>query len=173
MRLAFEAVVSLVIVASTGAFQAAAPNYTIEEAVALAQTQNPDIAVARQRLKAARGGLIEARSGYLPSVVSTGLLRERQHQTDSRLRDEDYNASLRVVQNLYTGGAVSSQVAMAKLSLEKQDLELKAVSDRVAMDVRVVFNQPTAPTSRWSPKLSSWRPARRPKVLFSGSPTSM
>ena len=97
MRLVFEAVVSLVIVASAGALQAAAPNYTMEQAVALAQTQNPDIAVARQKLKAARGGLIEARSGYLPSIVSTGLARERQHQTDSRLRDEDYNASLRVV----------------------------------------------------------------------------
>jgi outer membrane protein TolC len=141
MHLAFEAVVSLVIVASTGVLQAAAPNYTIEQAVALAQTQNPDIAVARQKLKAARGGLIEARSGYLPSVVSTGLARERQHQTDSRLRDEDYSASLRVVQSLYTGGAVTSQVAIAQLNLQKQDLELKAVSDRVAMDVRVAFNE--------------------------------
>jgi len=141
MRLVFEAVVSLVIVASTGALQAAAPNYTMEQAVALAQTQNPDIAVARQKLKAARGGLIEARSGYLPSIVSSGLARERQHQTDSRLRDEDYNASLRVVQSLYTGGAVRSQVAIAQLNLEKQDLELKAVCDRVAMDVRVAFNE--------------------------------
>lgn len=141
MRLAFAAQVLLVLLAPTGALQAAAPVYTLEQAVALAQTQNPDIAVARQKLKAARGGLIEARSGYLPSVVSTGLLRERQHQTDSRLRDEDYNADVRVLQNLYTGGAVSSQVAIAKLNLEKQDLELKAVSDRVAMEVRVAFNE--------------------------------
>jgi outer membrane protein len=141
MRLAFAAFVILLTLTSTGALQAVAPVYTLEQAVALAQTQNPDIAVARQKLKAARGGLIEARSGYLPSVVSTGLLRERQHQTDSRLRDEDYSASLRLVQNLYTGGAVTSQVAIAQLNLEKQDLELKAVSDRVAMDVRVAFNE--------------------------------
>src|SRR6266566_4428122 len=141
MRLVFEAVVSLVIVASAGALQAAAPNYTIEQAVALAQTQNPDIAVARQKLKAARGGLIEARSGYLPSVVSTGLLRERQHQTDSRLRDEDYSASLRVVQSLYTGGAVTSQVAMAKLNIDKQEYEFQEITNRVAMDVRIGFNE--------------------------------
>jgi outer membrane protein len=141
MRLAFAAFLVLVTFGSTGALRAAPPIYTLEQAVALAQTQNPDIAVARQKLKAARGSLIEARSGYLPSVVSTGLLRERQHQTDSRLRDEDYSASLRLVQNLYTGGAVTSQVAIAQLNLEKQDLELKAVSDRVAMDVRVAFNE--------------------------------
>jgi len=141
MRLAFGALVLFVMLGWTGLIQAAAPTYTIEQAVALAQIQNPDIAVARQKLKAARGGLIEARSGYLPSIVSTGLARERQHQTDSRLRDEDYNASLRVVQNLYTGGAVRSQVAIAQLNLEKQDFELKAVCDRVAMDVRVAFNE--------------------------------
>lgn len=143
MRLAFEKVVLLVACASAWAAptQSATPTYTIEEAVALAQTQNPEIIIARKKLQAARGGLIEARSGFLPSVVSTGLFREREHQSDSRLRNEDYNASVRVVQNLYTGGAVTSQVAIAQLNLDKQDLELRALSDRVAMDVRIAFNE--------------------------------
>jgi outer membrane protein TolC len=141
MRLASGALLVLVILSLTGPIQAGTAGYSIEEAVALAQEQNPDIAIARQKLKGARGGLITARSGYLPAIVSTGLARERQHQTDSRLRDEDYSASVRVVQNLYTGGAVTSQVAIAQLNLEKQDLELKAVCDRVAMDVRVACNE--------------------------------
>jgi outer membrane protein len=140
MRLAFEALVLAVALISISTTAPAAPSHTIEEAVALAQSQNPDIAVARQKLNAARGGLIEARSGYLPSVVSTGLFREREHQSDSRLRDEDYNASVRVVQTLYSGRAVPSQVAIARLNLEKQRLELEAVSNRVAMDVRIAFN---------------------------------
>ena len=50
-----------------------------------------------------------------------GLLDKRQHQAETRLRDEDYNASLRLQQNLYTGGAVSSQVAIAKLLLDKAE----------------------------------------------------
>jgi outer membrane protein len=141
MRLASGALVFLFLVAATGGLRAVASSYDIEQAVALAQEQNPDIAIARQKLKGARGGLIEARSGYLPSVVSNGLLRERKTQTETRLRDEDYSASLGVVQSLYTGGAVRSQVAIAKLTLEKQDLELKAVCDRVTMDVRVAFNE--------------------------------
>lgn len=119
----------------------AAPTYSVEEAVQLAQTQNPEIAVARQKLQAARGGLIEARSGYLPSVVSAGLAREREHQSNSSLRNEDYSASVRVVQNVYTGGAVSNQVAIAHLNLEKQALELRALTDRVSMDVRIAFNE--------------------------------
>ncbi len=117
-----------------------APSYTIEQAVTLADNQNPDVQIARKKVEGAKGGLLEARSGYLPSVVSTGLFREFEHQSASILRDEEYNASLRLVQNLYSGGAVPSQVAIGKLNLEKQQLELQAVENRVAMDVRVAFN---------------------------------
>src|SRR5206468_12309867 len=116
-----------------------APTYNIEEAVALAQAQNPEIAIARKKIQAARGGLIEARSGFLPSVVSTGLLDKREHQSETRLRDEDYNASLRVLQNLYTGGAVTSQVAIARLNIEKQECQFQEIANRVAMDVRIAF----------------------------------
>src|ERR1700716_669969 len=127
--------------ALTGVLQAAMPDYSIEEAAPRAQAQNPDIAIARKKVQAARGSLIEARAGYLPSVVSSGLLRERQHQSDSRLRDEDYSANVKVVQNIYTGGAVSSQVAIARLNLEKQEYEYQAVANRVSMDVRIAFNE--------------------------------
>jgi outer membrane protein len=140
MRLAFEALILLVL-ALTGSHATAAPTYTIEEAVALAQAQNPEITIARKKLQAAGGGLMEARSGYLPSVVTTGLFREHKYQSDTQLRDDDYNASVRIVQNLYTGGAVSSQVAIARLKLEKQNLELQAVSNRVTMDVRIAFSE--------------------------------
>ncbi|HWX17085.1 MAG TPA: TolC family protein, partial [Chthoniobacterales bacterium] len=120
--------------------QAAAPAYTSEEVVALAQAQNPEIAIARKQVQAARGGLIEARSGFLPSVASTGLLDKREHQQQTRLRDEDYNASLRVLQNLYTGGAVPSQVAIARLNIEKQEYEFQEIANRVVMDVRIAFS---------------------------------
>jgi outer membrane protein len=116
-------------------------SYDIEQAVTLAGNQNPDIQIARKKVEAAKGGLLEARSGYLPSVVSTGLFREFQHQSESILRNEEYNASIRLVQNLYSGGAVPAQVAIGKLNLEKQELELQAVQDRVRMDVRVAFNE--------------------------------
>jgi outer membrane protein len=115
------------------------PTYTAEDAVALAKKQNAEIAIAAKQLEAARGSVIEARSGFLPSVVSTGLLRKRESQVASRLRPEDYDASVRVVQNLYTGGAISSQLAIARLIEEKRTLEYQALVNRVAMDVRVAF----------------------------------
>jgi outer membrane protein TolC len=141
MRLACYAVVSVFLAMAAGFPAAAGDTYSIDQAVAAANAHNSEIAIARKKLEAARGGLIQARSGHLPSVLSTGLLREREHQTDSRLRDEDYSASVRIVQNVYTGGAVEAQIAIARLNVEKQELELKAVSNRVAMDVRVAFNE--------------------------------
>ena len=86
-----------------------------------------------------RGGQLEARSGYLPSVVSTGLYRQRQRAISSQLRPQDYNVSLGVEENLYNGGATRNQVAIARLLLEKQEDDLQTVTDRVTMDVRLAF----------------------------------
>jgi len=69
------------------------------------------------------------------------LLDKREHQQETRLRDEDYNASVRVLQNLYTGGAATSQLAIARLSIEKQEYEFQEVANRVAMEVRIAFNE--------------------------------
>jgi outer membrane protein len=130
------------VLAALGLAQAAAaetPTYEIEQGVTLADSQNPEIVIARKKLEAARGGLIEARSGYLPSVVSSGFADKRQTQSDTHLREEDYNASVRALENIYTGGATSNQVAIAELIIEKQQCELQEVRNKVAMDVRVGF----------------------------------
>ena len=117
----------------------AGPAYTVDEAVAKARKQNPEILMAEKQLEAARGGVMEARSGLLPGVVSTGLLRKRERAEASRLRSDDYEATVRVVQNLYTGGAVASQVTIARLTEEKRLLEYQALVNRVSMDVRLAF----------------------------------
>src|SRR5438552_7656998 len=118
-----------------------APVYTIEQAVAVAQEHNPDILIARKRVQGARGSWIEARSGFLPSVSSSGLYDKRQTQSETSLRQEDYNAILKLEQNLYTGGAVSSQVAIAQLNIAKANCDLQEIVSRVTMDVRIAFNE--------------------------------
>lgn len=119
--------------------RADAPRYDIEQGVSLADSQNPEVVIARKKLEAARGGLIEARAGYLPSVISSGFADKRETQNNTRLREEDYNASIRALQNIYTGGAVSNQVKIAHLLVEKQECELQEVRNKVAADVRVGF----------------------------------
>src|SRR5438067_8185977 len=117
------------------------PAYTIEQAVAVAQEHNPEILIARKKVVAARGGFIEARSGFLPSLTSNGLYDKRQTQSETSLRQEDYNATLRLEQNLYTGGAVTSQVAIAHLNIDKANYDLQETVSRVTMDVRIAFNE--------------------------------
>ncbi|MDQ6622027.1 MAG: TolC family protein [Verrucomicrobiota bacterium] len=132
-------VVAVVLLALGCAGAHAQRSLSLDEALVLAKRQNPDIVVARKQLEAARGGVTEARAGFLPSVISTGLLRKRTEQEQSRLRDDDYNASVRVVQNVYTAGATKARVAIARLFEEKRALELAAVTDRVAMDLRSAY----------------------------------
>jgi outer membrane protein len=122
-------------------FVEALPAYTIEEAVVLAQERNPDILIARKKVTAARGGFIEARSGYLPSLSSSGLYDKRQTQSETNLRQEDYNAIVKLEQNIYTGGAVGSQVAIAQLNIAKANYDLQETISRVTMDVRIAFNE--------------------------------
>lgn len=114
-------------------------NLSLDQAVALAKAQNREILIARKQLEAARGGVTEARAGRLPSVVTSGLVRQRGRQEESRLRSDDYNASLRVVQNIYSAGAVKARLAIARANEEKRALELAAVTDRVTMDLRTAY----------------------------------
>ena len=139
MRSVFRLALLVLVALPAPGLARGAPHYTIDDVVRLAQAQNPEIAIARKKIQAARGGQVEARSGYLPSVVSNGLYRRRERATSSRLRPDDYNTSVRVVENLYTGGATTNQVAIAQLNSAKQQDEFAAVTDRVTMDVRLAF----------------------------------
>src|SRR6478736_4012612 len=143
MRLKFAAISMLIAAIMPGSANIAwaVPAYTIEQAVAVAQEHNPEILIARKKVLAARGGFIEARSGFLPSLTSSGLYDKRQTQSETNLRQEDYNAILKLEQNLYTGGAVTSQVAIAQLNIAKANYELQEIVSRVTMDVRIAFNE--------------------------------
>jgi outer membrane protein len=142
MRLKFGAI-SILIAAALPASPRAwgIPAYTMEQAVAVAQEHNPEILIAHKKVLAARGGFIEARSGFLPSLTSNGLYDKRQTQSETNLRQEDYNAILKLEQNLYTGGQVTSQRAIAQLNIDKANYDLQEIVSRVTMDVRIAFNE--------------------------------
>src|SRR5438477_9115270 len=119
MRLEFAAAALFITFGLPAPLQAAIPAYTVEEAVAVAQDRNPDILIARKKVVAAHGGFIEARSGFLPSLTSSGLYDKRQAQSERNFRQEDYNAILCLDQNLYTSGAFSIHVTIARSNIYK------------------------------------------------------
>jgi outer membrane protein len=139
MRFQVRAVALSILLGLPGRVHAGGPTYTVDQAAAVAQAQNPEIAIARKKMEAARGELVEARAGYLPAVVSTGLFDKRQQQEETRLRDEDYNASLRLQQNVYTGGATTNRVAIARLKIEQADYDFQETENRIAMETRTAF----------------------------------
>src|SRR5437868_13334746 len=51
----------------------AVPAYTIEQAVAATQERNRDSWIARKKVVGAHGGFMEARSGSLPWLPTSGL----------------------------------------------------------------------------------------------------
>src|SRR5512133_2706542 len=85
MRLKFAAITTLIAALSASSQAFGVPIYTIEQAVAVAQAHNPEIAIARKKVQGAHGGWVEARSGYLPWLSSTGLVDKRQQETASRV----------------------------------------------------------------------------------------
>jgi outer membrane protein TolC len=131
--------IGFVIALVTAAPGAEPPRYGIEDAIRVAREHNPDIAIAEKKVEAARSGIMEARAGQLPSVVSSGRYARRERSSDSDLRPEDYNANIRVVESLYTGGATSSRIAIARWNVIKVEAQRAAVVDRVTMDVRLAF----------------------------------
>jgi outer membrane protein len=141
MRLNLAAIGILIAALAVSSQAYGVPTYTIDQAVAVAEEHNPEILIARKKVQGARGGVIEARSGFLPWLTSNGLVDKRQTQSETNLRQEDYNVTLKLEQNLYTGGAVTSQLAIARLNVEKQNYELQEIASRVAMDVRIAFNE--------------------------------
>src|SRR5258708_24563454 len=142
MRLKFVAISMLIAAAWPGLPKVvgAVPAYTIEQAVAVAQERNPEILIVRKKVVGTHGGFIEARSGFLPSLTSSGLYDKRQTQSETSLRQEDYNAILRLDQNLYTGGGVTNQVAIAPFKIDKTNHELQEIANRVTMEFRIAFN---------------------------------
>ncbi len=132
-------ILALLFWCALGASALAQRSLTLEQAVALAKKQNPEIVIARKQVGAARGGVIEARAASLPSLVATGLLRKWEQSEQSSLRPEDYGASLRVFQNVYSSGRNKGRQSIARLQEEKRELELAATTARVAMDLRVAY----------------------------------
>ncbi|MGH7935638.1 MAG: TolC family protein, partial [Chthoniobacterales bacterium] len=131
----------LVLVASIATTLGEKPTYTLDAALREARDHNPDILIARKKVQAMRGGLVEARAGYLPSVVSDGVYRKRERQGDTQLRPEDYNVDIKVIEQLYTGGSNGSRMEIARLKQGKAQAELASTTAQVEMNVRLAFSE--------------------------------
>ncbi|WP_455373460.1 TolC family protein [Limibacillus halophilus] len=113
---------------------------TLDEALVMAYTDNPTLRAARAQLRGIDEGVAQARSGWRPNVeVNAGAGLQYTDSDNGNTTTSDgsvpLNASLDVVQPLYTGGRTDAQVRAAEKDVEAQRELLSAVEQSVMNDV--------------------------------------
>ncbi len=123
----------------------ALPSYSLAECLDLVARQNPDVIGAGKRVETAHAVVIQARSGVLPSLTTTGYYQRREQSvasnggTQTNIRPDDYFADIRITQSLYSSGAVRNRIAAAKLIEQVAILDQQAALDTATFQVREAF----------------------------------
>lgn len=106
---------------------------TLEESLALAEKNRPDIAQADLNVKAADTGVDIAKSGKKPSVsasASTGW-------NDSLLpSDSNWSVGVSASWNIFDGNITNSQIKSAEASVDKAKLQAQQIKDDARQEVR-------------------------------------
>lgn len=132
---------------------AAEPIRSLADCEAVARQQNPDVQIARRQLDQAQAQVTIARAGHLPVVGANGYLQRRERQlrtsggANPDVRAEDYTLTAGVSQNLYSSGAVSGRVAIARLGVQVAQENLRTAEAAAVLSVRLAFQQVLAAES--------------------------
>ena len=117
----------------------------IQAAGQLAQAQNPEVVIAPQENPGPlRGGLIEARSGYLPyRWFPPGCCANGSHQAESRLQQRRLPIPLFASSKIfYRWERSAARLAIRATESRETGIRISGVvTNRVAMDVRIAFNE--------------------------------
>lgn len=117
-----------------GDLQYKADPRTLDESIAMARHNRPEVALAKTSIDSASKGIKIAESSNLPSIsmsASTGW-------NDSALPSSDNNWSVGVSAswNVFDGGVTKAKVNQAESSMDKAQLQAEQVGDSVEQEVR-------------------------------------
>jgi TolC family type I secretion outer membrane protein len=117
---------------------------SLEEVLAGTYLDNPTLRAARAQLRGVDEGVPQAKSGWRPNVsVNAGAGGRYRDSNAGALSTNDstlpLDASLDVVQPLYTGGRTGAQVEAAKKDVEAQRATLFAVEQSVMRDAVAAY----------------------------------
>ena len=123
------------------------PTYTLDDCLALARKQNPDVLVAAKRVDAARANITTARAQVYPQVTTSGYYQYREQSLSSEggvaadTRKDDYYGTARVTQNVFSSGQVRNRIATAKLQADAENKTYLAQVDASLLATRLAFYQ--------------------------------
>jgi len=126
---------------------------TLQQAIAIAELHNPEIAAARLELDRSQAALQEQRAAWLPQVRAASELTLQEGQTQSSLEginpitgeaqfsnsgnaiDTVLGGSIRVDYDLFTSGLRSARIVTAERQLRLQQLEVEVLTEQLRLDV--------------------------------------
>jgi len=121
------------------------PTYTLRECIDIALRQNPDLLIAKKNIEAADGGILAARAAFLPQLQSNGLFERIQQgfatiqPQDPDQRPDQYYVTVQVSESLYSGGANTSRMKIARLAKSTQMLNYQTAIDTAILNVRLAY----------------------------------
>ena len=117
---------------------------TLEEAIATAQADNPDLLAARAQEQAGEKGVDVARGALMPKfdlVGTAGMLETYQDQT---FRDTNLGLAAEFRFPLFNGGLLESKTRSAQLDADRARYQRMAVERQVTQQVTTAWHQAIA-----------------------------
>jgi outer membrane protein len=112
---------------------------TLEEALAMAYTTNPDLRSARANLRVVDEGVPQAKAGWRPTVSSTlsagGTYVDSETQTSNSSRGSfPRTAKLSVTQPLYRGGRTEAAVRRATSDVQAERARMFTTEQNILLN---------------------------------------
>lgn len=121
----------------TGAF-AAALELSLDDSIAQALQNNSTIKMAASDREKAKWGIKEAESGQLPSVALSSSAA-RSKNSSSVESSDNFNNSVKLNWQLYSGGRVEGVIKQAKLNDDIADLGIVKTRQQVILDTTTAY----------------------------------
>ena len=121
------------------------PVYTVNDCVDLVPRQNPDVLTAAKQIDAARAGVTQARAQIFPTLSTTDFYQKREQNLANEgglttgIRTDDYNADIRLSQNVFSSFAVRNRIKASHLGEQIAALNYQAALNTAASGVREAF----------------------------------
>ena len=113
----------------------------------LALSQNATILKAKSDLQANYGIVIQTRAVALPQVIASGQYKQSERSAIEsfpvpnipELPDQNWNAGIQIVQNIYAGGKLVAAIRAARLTKEQSVLQYQTVVQDTLLNTRVAY----------------------------------
>ncbi len=117
-----------------------ARDLSIEQALKTALENNATLNAERQELNKAKGGVVQARGNFYPSLTMSGEYSDGRYPSVSNgWRSDSASGALTLTQNLYAGGKYAAQRRQARETLNQTELSIQEAEEALAVNVYDAF----------------------------------